>query len=1297
MKYQLYLHLNKFIFWIVIYLIIIHQIISYLNFTYPQSILLSNQNIFIIHKLGISICDPSYSRIINNLTNFEENEMTEQILSKVALVSDNGYIFCIINEYIYIFDENENSLFKDDNKIINYDDLKYYTLVPINITNDYYYYLIGFVSYSLLNFLYYGYNISSKENKLIIHQNFKYYFHDKTYYIETYSLSCQYVNHQQKGKALLCFFIINEAMQNYLVTAFYNVENGVISNSSNFENKYYLFERCLYIKSDINKEHSRMVVGFRYEMKNGGGFFLYDIYQEYNNINYFLENDVDFCRNKSYGMKVNYFEDKNEYIFGCLNNKNASIIIEFIKNEEFDENYNYEKNEIIKFTECESIYGFSFIYEKKYKNYYILSDEICGGNNYPVLYLSNNYIIEEEEEEKEEEEKEEEEKEEEEKEEEEKEEKEKEEEEDKKEEVEDKEAEDKEEEEEENQDIVCLQKCLSCNKESLSKGLCLECNNNKGYYELNNRLSISKQLQIYGEFKDCANETTKPPNFYFDKDNDDYKPCYETCGTCDYGGDSIENNCTSCEDNYINEPEFSNSTNCVIKCSYYYYFTTYGKYKCTSFQQCPKNYNYFIAEKKKCIDNCKNDNIYKYLYNGECIKECPNSTESFTNDYICKDRNQNKCQVSENNFTFFEEQISEREIDIFAKNYAKEFNYTDNHISILKNNIYSIIIYKNSECILELSLEFPKIEFGECEKKIKNINGIKQNLIIVIIIKKRDKLNYKTIDSYYFFDPISGQELPINDICQDESLITQENLMVKLNKDKTDLDSLFFLTNQDINVFNISSEFYTDICYNFESPIDKDIALKDRILLYYPNITLCENNCKIKGINLTTFRAECECKFNNLINNAFIKDNVFIQNQIGEIEQFISQTNINIIKCYNNISFKKNMSNYIGCYIIICLIIIQIIMTVIYCNRSLYLIIKYILEITSKYIKYLKNRESKNSENSLVSNDKKSINNNGPPKKRFRGKIENQEINIGNACNTDKIKKILSINSSENNLIGSKNSFFQLKHHKKKKKFCKDLPNKKIFISNQTISFHDINKIQNESNIDIEEYLRIEYDDMDFDDAIKEDKRKFFEYFMHILKINQMILNTFFNNDFLRPRAIKIILFILDIDLYLIINALFFNEDYISEIFHLTKEEKFFSFISRSINKFFYITLVGVILNYIIDCFFFEENKIKGIFRREKDNIIVLRYQISKTVKLIKQRNLLFIILSFFITSFSLYYIFCFHNIYPNMRNEWIKSSIVAIIIMQIFYLLKCLFKTIIRFLGLKCDSERIYKISLLF
>jgi len=324
----------------------------------------------------------------------------------------------------------------------------------------------------------------------------------------------------------------------------------------------------------------------------------------------------------------------------------------------------------------------------------------------------------------------------------------------------------------------------------------------------------------------------------------------------------------------------------------------------------------------------------------------------------------------------------------------------------LKNNIYSIIIYKNLECILELSLEFPQIKFGECEKKIKNKYRIKSNLIIVIITKKIDKLNYNIIDSYYFFDPTSGQELSVNDICQNESLTTHENLIVKLNNDKTDIDSLLFLAKQDINIFNLSSEFYTDICYIFDSPLKKDITLKDRLLLYYPNITLCENNCNIKGINLTSLRAECECKFNNLKNNIFIKDNLFIQNQIDEIEDFLSETNINIIKCYKNIYLKKKYSNYIGCYIIICLIFIQIIMTIIYCNKSLYLIRKYIFEVTTKYIKYLstqKNKESKISNNSLDFNDQISINNE-PPKRRLKRKIHKQEIYKDKASITDNIK-----------------------------------------------------------------------------------------------------------------------------------------------------------------------------------------------------------------------------------------------------------------------------------------------------
>ena len=47
--------------------------------------------------------------------------------------------------------------------------------------------------------------------------------------------------------------------------------------------------------------------------------------------------------------------------------------------------------------------------------------------------------------------------------------------------------------------------------------------------------------------------------------------------------------------------------------------------------------------------------------------------------------------------------------------------------------------------------------------------------------------------------------------------------------------------------------------------------------------------------------------------------------------------------------------------------------------------------------------------------------------------------------------------------------------------------------------------------------------------------------------------------------TIKILLFILDIDLYLFVNALFINEDFEIEIFHSIKDENIFSFLTHLI------------------------------------------------------------------------------------------------------------------------------------
>ena len=175
----------------------------------------------------------------------------------------------------------------------------------------------------------------------------------------------------------------------------------------------------------------------------------------------------------------------------------------------------------------------------------------------------------------------------------------------------------------------------------------------------------------------------------------------------------------------------------------------------------------------------------------------------------------------------------------------------------------------------------------------------------------------------------------------------------------------------------------------------------------------------------------------------------------------------------------------------------------------------------------------------------------------------------------------------------------------------------------------------------------------------------------------------------------KMILFILNVVLYFFINGLFFNEDYISEIFHSNQKEYFFTFVTRSIKRFLYTTLVGVIINYMIEFFFVDEKIIKRILKREKENFFNAQSEITRVAKNIKKRYNYFIVITFVINILVLYYICCFNIIYSHSRIEWIKSSILIVLIMQILSILVILLETIIRFIGIKMKSEKIYRLSL--
>jgi hypothetical protein len=362
---------------------------------------------------------------------------------------------------------------------------------------------------------------------------------------------------------------------------------------------------------------------------------------------------------------------------------------------------------------------------------------------------------------------------------------------------------------------------------------------------------------------------------------------------------------------------------------------------------------------------------------------------------------------------------------------------------------------------------------------------------------------------------------------------------------------------------------------------------------------------------------------------------------------------------------------------------------------------KYLFNLTQTYLSFLSKQgysSSNKLDNSSEPIQNKLIKFKANPKKKSAKNLTTNDANINN-FGSNKLITISNLKNqrrkqNENFKTNVRNTFIE-KHKCSNDDLIvnKSLNGKIPFESILNTKYGNFLIIGNILDMDMEEYVKTDPDDMDYDNAIGRDKRTFCAYFVDNIKTDLLILNIFCNFEHLNPWPIKFLLFILNIDLYFFVNGLFFTEDYLSEILY-DKNVNFLDYSSRFMDRIYYITLIGVIIGYAVDCFFFEERTIKKIFKREKNNILILQYEMSQIIKNIKSRYNLFIIICFVAAIFIWYYVFCFNNIYPSMKKEWIITSVIMVFVMQFFYFLKLLIETIIRFIAIKCKSERLFKFS---
>ena len=389
----------KFKISLIILLQIFYKISSTASMNYPYSITLANGNIFLIQKTGIDIYDKSLNKISQIIEFSGEEEITEDNFSKIVIKYNNEYILSIINDKIFIFNNEGKLLYKSKEKI-NDDQIIYsYSLTFINATNKTCDYIIGyFDENSYLNLYLYRYNIeinnitllSEYKNNNIKYENndynipgiFKFTDNQKLLsceYMLTYSIFMlpKYTN------LLVCFFNSNTTVgivvynivdyfDNFDIIQYQGLfKNSLFISTKNIENS----KNIASIQSELNNNRNLSIIWWNFKGNNQIRYFIYDLsymIHLYKTSSLYNKNIEDLyswevpntCISREYEVRFNIFPYKDQTAFSCrIEDENIQILL-YNKTNLMNDSYIINNS-------CENNNKLSKLYLNDDKNYLI--------------------------------------------------------------------------------------------------------------------------------------------------------------------------------------------------------------------------------------------------------------------------------------------------------------------------------------------------------------------------------------------------------------------------------------------------------------------------------------------------------------------------------------------------------------------------------------------------------------------------------------------------------------------------------------------------------------------------------------------------------------------------------------------------------------------------------------------------------------------------------------------------------------------------------------------------------------
>ena len=720
---------------------------------------------------------------------------------------------------------------------------------------------------------------------------------------------------------------------------------------------------------------------------------------------------------------------------------------------------------------------------------------------------------------------------------------------------------------------------------------------------------------------------------------------------------------------------------------------------------CFENSKKLIPEKKECIDNCQLDDTYKYEIDNICyyIEEQTEQTQQTQQTQQIQQTQQANPTEEGSTYNIIKTDVKNNEIaeGCSTEDFFKGLCNIDNNSNlstekkdsminnvvdnIIKGNLNSLLdeivsgekedlIIKEDDVIFQITTtdnqnnneynNASTINLGKCETTLKSIYGIDLNDSLIIL-----KIDYFMeglmipIIGYEVFHPKNKSKLNL-DYCKD--FLINYNIPVSINEDE-------------ISKYDPNSEYYNDECSTSTSEDGTDMTLSDRQKKYNDNnMSLCENKCNFTEYNISSKKSVCMCE---------IKSKIYTISEILESKETVSKdfntentiesssSSINLMKCFNTVFSKYGLLKNLGNYILLLMVIVFSVSSILFYKIGYVLLendIKQILLVKEK------NEESINIYNYSHKKDLKDL----KPKKKKKKKKKNKNRNNHLAHpNRKSIKKSAEI-------IDSINTGKDIKIHKSFSKL-EFIENKKRNNNINNVDCSSIKEKLQDSKVANITYTDYELNFFSYKEALEKDKRNIKEYYISLIRAKHPIVFSFIPIKDYNSMIIKIDIFLIGFGVIYAMNALFFTEGTIHQIYKDKDAYNLSYFLPKTFLSFFVAHIFITAIRFI----FLSERNILEVKRQETRN--QADDQVDRVKKNLIIKYIIFYIAGVLFLIFFWYYLSSFGAVYQNSQIILIVNTFLSSAFSLVYPFFINIIPIIIRKFSLINDNrEIIYKAS---